>query len=113
MYAYDDRLAATSTDWAPWYVIQMDKRMAGRAMIADIITSTIEELTLEYPRLSATQKEELAQGKAMLEAETPSIPGRLPTTPSATSTWRTSSPTVSPPTAMVNARTATRAAASC
>ncbi len=79
MQAYEDCLTATSTDWAPWYVIPMDKRMAGRALIADIITRTIEELKLEYPRLSATQKEELAQGKAMLEAETPSVPA-LPST---------------------------------
>ena len=74
MQAYEDCLTATSTEWAPWYVIPMDKRMAGRALIADIITRTIEELELEYPRLSATQREDLAKGKAMLEAETPSIP---------------------------------------
>jgi polyphosphate kinase 2 (PPK2 family) len=80
MQAYEDCLTATSTEWAPWYVIPMDKRMAGRALIADIITRTVEELQLEYPRLSAAQSEELAKGKALLEAETPSVSAALPGT---------------------------------
>lgn len=47
--AYRDMLAATSTEDAPWYVIPADRKWFARAAIADVITSRINELKLDFP----------------------------------------------------------------
>ncbi len=47
--AYEDALAATSTRHAPWFVIPADRKFVARALVADIIVSTIESLGLSYP----------------------------------------------------------------
>lgn len=57
--AYEDMLAATSTEEAPWYVIPADRKWFARAAIADIIARRIADLELEPPRLSDEQRAEL------------------------------------------------------
>ena len=37
-------LQHTSTEWAPWYVIPADHKWVTRALVASIITRTIEGL---------------------------------------------------------------------
>src|SRR6185295_6894181 len=49
--AYQDVLSATSTEEAPWYIIPADKKWFMRACVADIITTHIRELRLEYPHV--------------------------------------------------------------
>lgn len=66
--AYEEMLAATSTDAAPWYVIPADHKWVARAMVADVITTTIRELGLSYPEVSATQKKAYEQAKKELES---------------------------------------------
>src|SRR6185436_14759121 len=46
MKAYEDALSATSTDWAPWYVIPADFKWITRAVVADIVTTTLRGLDL-------------------------------------------------------------------
>ena len=41
MDAYEDALEATSTDEAPWYVVPADSKWAMRAVVSDVLTSTI------------------------------------------------------------------------
>ncbi len=67
--AYEDMLAATSTEWAPWYVIPADRKWFARACVADIITSRIAELKLKPPEVSDKDREALAEAKAQLEEE--------------------------------------------
>ena len=50
MHAYEDGLTATSTEWAPWYVIPADHKWVTRALVAKILVDTIESLGLKYPR---------------------------------------------------------------
>jgi PPK2 family polyphosphate:nucleotide phosphotransferase len=69
MQAYEDALSATSTDWAPWYVVPADHKWVTRAVVADILTSTIEGLELRYPEVSDQQRKALAQAKRTLESE--------------------------------------------
>jgi PPK2 family polyphosphate:nucleotide phosphotransferase len=69
MDAYEDALSATSTEWAPWYIVPADQKWATRAVVADIITSTLEGLDLQYPALSDAQRRELAQAREVLEKE--------------------------------------------
>ncbi|HVJ66761.1 MAG TPA: polyphosphate kinase 2 family protein, partial [Caulifigura sp.] len=42
--AFEAALTATSTDTAPWYVVPADKKWATRAIVADIITTTLRSM---------------------------------------------------------------------
>ncbi len=67
--AYQDAIAATSTAAAPWYVIPADRKWAMRAVVADIITTTIQGMDLHYPTLSAADEKRLADAKVALTAQ--------------------------------------------
>jgi PPK2 family polyphosphate:nucleotide phosphotransferase len=69
MKAYSDCLSATSTTWAPWYVIPADKKWVARAVVADVITSTLRSLDLRYPEVTDDQRRLLAEAKQRLQAE--------------------------------------------
>lgn len=67
--AYDDALSATSTDWAPWYVIPADHKYAMRALVGGIVVHVIDRLHLSPPTLDDDQKAALDRARARLEAE--------------------------------------------
>jgi polyphosphate kinase 2 (PPK2 family) len=67
--AYEDALEATSTDWAPWYVIPADAKWVTRAAVAAILAKTIHGLDLCYPKLSPQQEADLAAARKKLEGE--------------------------------------------
>ena len=67
--AYEQALSATSTPWAPWYVVPADQKWATRAVVADVITDAIHALGVEYPKVSDAEKKTMAQAKADLLAE--------------------------------------------
>jgi PPK2 family polyphosphate:nucleotide phosphotransferase len=56
MNAYEQALAATSTPWAPWYAIPADSKSYMRRTVAEIVVSTLEQLGLKYPSLSAADR---------------------------------------------------------
>jgi polyphosphate kinase 2 (PPK2 family) len=67
MDAYQKCLAATSTPWAPWYVIPADRKWVARAAVAAILTETIKGLDLAWPKVTAEQKQAIAKCKRQLE----------------------------------------------
>ena len=67
--AFEDALSATSTKWAPWYVIPADHKWVSRSLIADIVTSAIQSLDLEFPKVSEEKRMKLAEAKALLARE--------------------------------------------
>jgi len=69
MKAYEDALTATSTEAAPWYVIPADYKWITRAVVADIVTTTIRGLDLQFPEVTAEQKNRLADARKKLDAE--------------------------------------------
>jgi PPK2 family polyphosphate:nucleotide phosphotransferase len=69
MVAYEDALTATSTDWAPWYVIPADYKWITRAVVSDIVTNAIRELDLKYPDVTDAQRKLLAEARKKLDAE--------------------------------------------
>ncbi|MFO0950545.1 MAG: polyphosphate kinase 2 family protein [Isosphaeraceae bacterium] len=69
MDAYEHALEATSTDWAPWYVVPADDKWATRAIVADVLCTTIAELPLAYPEPTEQARKELAEARRELEAE--------------------------------------------
>jgi PPK2 family polyphosphate:nucleotide phosphotransferase len=69
MKAYSDCLSATSTRWAPWYVIPADHKWVARAVVADVITTTLRSLDLRYPEVTDAQRAALAAAKQRLLSE--------------------------------------------
>jgi PPK2 family polyphosphate:nucleotide phosphotransferase len=67
--AYQEVLSATSTKYAPWFVIPADDKWYARLAIASIIYRQFEKLDLSYPKVSAAQKQELQRAKDKLLAE--------------------------------------------
>jgi len=67
--AFSDMLSATSTDWAPWHVMPADHKYMTRAMVSTIVTNTIRDLGLEYPKVNAEQRRGLAAAERKLLAE--------------------------------------------
>jgi PPK2 family polyphosphate:nucleotide phosphotransferase len=67
--AYQDMLRATSTEESPWYIIPADKKWFMRACVADIITTQIRELRLEYPRVEKDESAALVEARKQLESE--------------------------------------------
>ncbi|WP_321919563.1 PPK2 family polyphosphate kinase [Paraburkholderia tropica] len=47
--AYQDALAATSTDYAPWYVIPADSKTHRNVMVAELLLRLMDGLKLEFP----------------------------------------------------------------
>jgi len=68
MRAYEKALSATSTEWAPWYVVPANHKWVSRTMVAAIITGAIRSLDLKYPEVTPAQAEQIAQAKQRLEA---------------------------------------------
>jgi PPK2 family polyphosphate:nucleotide phosphotransferase len=69
MEAYEDAIRATSTAWAPWYVIPADHKWVARALVADVLATTIRDLGLEHPAPTTEQKRALAEARRRLLAE--------------------------------------------
>jgi PPK2 family polyphosphate:nucleotide phosphotransferase len=69
MEAYEDMIAATSTEHAPWYVIPADHKWVSRAAVATVLAGTIEQLGLTWPRVSAEQEQQIQAAKKQLEDE--------------------------------------------
>ncbi len=69
MNAFEEAISATSTKWAPWYVIPADHKWVTRALVGDIITSTIRGLDLSFPVTTPERKKALQEARARLLAE--------------------------------------------
>jgi PPK2 family polyphosphate:nucleotide phosphotransferase len=67
--AYEAAITATSTPWAPWYVVPADHKYALRALVGGILTHTIEELDLHPPAVGDEGRAAIDKARAALEAE--------------------------------------------
>jgi polyphosphate kinase 2 (PPK2 family) len=71
MAAYEDALTATSTPWAPWYVIPADHKWLTQALVAAILVDTIHALDLRWPQVSQAEHEANVAARRELDAEDP------------------------------------------
>jgi PPK2 family polyphosphate:nucleotide phosphotransferase len=60
MKAYEKCLSATSTKFAPWYVVPADDKENARLIVSRIILDTLESLELRYPTTTPARRKELA-----------------------------------------------------
>lgn len=69
MKAFESCINATSTPWAPWFVIPADDKWKMRALVSMIITEKIQSLDLKYPEVSEEKHRNLLAIKEKLEKE--------------------------------------------
>lgn len=69
MQAFDDAVTATSTRWAPWYVIPADRKCLCQALVAQILVETIRALDLAWPEVSPAEHAANLAARERLEAE--------------------------------------------
>jgi PPK2 family polyphosphate:nucleotide phosphotransferase len=69
MDAYEDALAATTTEDAPWYVVPADNKWVTRAVVADVISTAIRSLDLKFPEVTEEKRKALGEAKSRLQAE--------------------------------------------
>jgi polyphosphate kinase 2 (PPK2 family) len=69
MAAFEAALSATSTPWAPWYVIPADHKWLTQALVARILVDTIQALDLRWPEVTEQEREANLQARKTLEAE--------------------------------------------
>jgi len=69
MRAYEEALDATSTKWAPWYVIPADNKAVARVLVSSVLANAIDELKLAYPVVSKEEKLALTEARKRLESE--------------------------------------------
>jgi len=69
MEAYEDMIAATSTEHAPWYVIPADRKWFMRMAVADAVVEALESLKLEYPTVDEEKRKELEEARKLLVKE--------------------------------------------
>jgi PPK2 family polyphosphate:nucleotide phosphotransferase len=50
MKAYTDALAATSTEWAPWYVVPSNSKINRNLFVSSVLLDSLEGLKMQYPR---------------------------------------------------------------
>jgi PPK2 family polyphosphate:nucleotide phosphotransferase len=66
MDAYETCIGATSTEWAPWFVIPADRKWVSRAMVAHVVTTAINQLDLKYPEVTKEKKAQIAAARKSL-----------------------------------------------
>jgi len=67
--AFEDALTATSTTWAPWYVIPADHKPLTQVLVALVLAETVRSLDLRWPEVSEAEHAANLEARKKLEAE--------------------------------------------
>jgi PPK2 family polyphosphate:nucleotide phosphotransferase len=79
--AFSQMLSATSTEWAPWYVIPADRKWFARVCVSAVLAHTLIEIDPRYPVPSTQDRQALATARAALETEAATAAAPAPRTP--------------------------------
>lgn len=69
MTAYQDMIRATSTDYAPWYVVPSDHKHITWLVVSAVIVEALQKLKLDYPKIAGKALKELKECERRLKAE--------------------------------------------
>ena len=67
--AYEEAISATSTTYAPWYIIPADDKWYTRLAIAGVIYDQFKTLKIDYPSITQAQRAELLKARELLMSE--------------------------------------------
>jgi PPK2 family polyphosphate:nucleotide phosphotransferase len=65
--AYENCFENTSTDHCPWYIVPGDDKKNARLIISHILISHFKKMNLQYPKVSAEQKQKLKKLERQLQ----------------------------------------------
>lgn len=66
MEAYQECLRATSTDYAPWYVVPADNKLNARLIVSAIVLDVLKEVKKTCPQPTAMRRDELQSARMLL-----------------------------------------------
>ena len=66
---YEETIAATSTERAPWHVIPDEHRWFAKTAVASVIVDKLKSLHTQYPRMNEEEKKKLEKARRQLEKE--------------------------------------------
>lgn len=66
MSAFEEAITATSTKWAPWFVVPSDHKWVARAAVSAIVSHAVESLGLKAPLVSKERLKELDSARKRL-----------------------------------------------
>ncbi len=66
MNAYQEMIAATATEHAPWHVVPADNKWFTRLAVAATIVRAVERLDLRFPEIDEKKRRELAEARKAL-----------------------------------------------
>ncbi|MCF3119106.1 polyphosphate kinase 2 family protein [Streptomyces arenae] len=69
--AFSEMLSATSTPWAPWYVVPADRKWYARICAAAVLSHALLDIGPRYPDIGDKARHELQLEKRRLEDEAP------------------------------------------
>jgi PPK2 family polyphosphate:nucleotide phosphotransferase len=69
MAAYEDAISATSTEWAPWWVIPADDKHVMQGLVAAVVVDAIGSLDLQWPTVTDADRVANEEARRQLEAE--------------------------------------------
>ena len=69
--AFSEMLSATSTEWAPWYVIPADHKWFARICASAVIANALIKIDPRFPKVAPEAHDALMETKGLLEAEAP------------------------------------------
>ncbi|MGW5848743.1 polyphosphate kinase 2 family protein [Streptomyces sp. NPDC055254] len=69
--AFSEMLSATSTKWAPWYVVPADRKWFARISAAAILAHTLMDIDPQYPDVGEERRKDLLVTRRALEKEAP------------------------------------------
>jgi PPK2 family polyphosphate:nucleotide phosphotransferase len=64
--AYEEMIANTATEHAPWYVVPADNKWFTRLVVSAVVVDTLESLRLAYPKVDDAKRKELEAAKKLL-----------------------------------------------
>jgi PPK2 family polyphosphate:nucleotide phosphotransferase len=69
MEVYEEMLGATSTKYAPWFIVPANHKWMARTFVADAVTSAMKGLDLSYPEIPAEELRRFTEARKELEGE--------------------------------------------
>ncbi|MEU1401003.1 polyphosphate kinase 2 family protein [Streptomyces sp. NPDC005728] len=69
--AFSEMLSATSTKWAPWYVVPADRKWFARICTAAVLGHTLMDIDPRYPDVGEEARRDLRAARRELEQEAP------------------------------------------
>jgi PPK2 family polyphosphate:nucleotide phosphotransferase len=66
---YEETIAATSTEHAPWHIIPDEHRWFAKNAVASVIVDKLKSFHMQYPRLNDEEKKKLDEARRRLEKD--------------------------------------------